>query len=180
MRAGRAGLAAAIVLLLPPPEETPESAPVEVGVPDLGWAVRLDLPGFTVGPLRLRPDGSGVERDAYDDESGLVVSITVERAGPGLDAAACRRRLWLELERSPVTERTDVHRSERFGLQVLEYRVRSYQGFETDQPHLHALMVRDGMRVEIHLSRSHAMPDDAARFDAVLAGLRVGEPAPGG
>lgn len=171
-----AGLLAlfALVSTLPAPPADPPPAPVELTYPGKAWSLVLDLRDFEVGPPRTRSDGTRVSATALHEESGLVVSISLEEATSEGDALAYRARFWKQLKRAGPEGMRRVKRSERGEIALLEYVVPKVQGLELNQKNVHALLARDGVWIDVHLSKVQFETErDAPLFEVVLRSVRL-------
>jgi len=137
------------------------------------WALLVDVPGLVLERGGSRPDGSAVVM-GHSDEAGLVVSIFLEpAAGPG-GPVECRAALFEKALLSP-TEKVAVARSERGNMAIGEYLVPRFEGKEVQQKHVNAYLVRDGVWIDVHLSRLNARPGDDALFGQALGSIRFSD-----
>ena len=113
----------------------------------------------------------------------MVVSAFLEPAQPGWTAVdyrewSCSEKKKLEGPRRTRFCQIDVARAERDGIALLEYKVEVDvpEGAPVDsltQTNRHAFLVRDGVWVDVHLSKMGFEPADAALFDTVLDSIRI-------
>jgi hypothetical protein len=136
-------------------------------------SVLVDLAGFRMFEPRSNADGSATAVVGEDPQGGVVVSIIL-RPAPGVDAAGCRDRDLADL-RKAVPGLTGIATEEVRGQARLRYEVPAGQGAPARQLHAHAFLARDGVCVNLHLSKANPGPDDGARLARILDSLRFGE-----
>lgn len=152
----------------------PAGSTATVGFPGKGWAAAMDLPGFTVEPPRVRPDGRLVSLVAHHEARGLVASLVLSDAGSRRTAAACAEGDWLRLAaflpelagRPPPAGPTPR----------AQYFLRELRGDRVDQQNLSAWWYRDGVCVHGHVSLMGFEPADLPALERVLASVRFDEP----
>lgn len=137
-------------------------------------SVLVDLPGFRMFRPRASAAGDALAVVGEAPASGIVASLILKDA-PGLDARACRDRDLAELRRA-VPGITAVAAADVAGQARLAYEVPAGQGAPAAQRHAHAFLAREGVCVNLHLSKAEPAPGDAERLEAILASLRFDEP----
>jgi hypothetical protein len=155
------------------PDPEAETSPLVVHDPARRVSVLVDLPGFSMFKPRLSEDGTGVVVLGQQAETGIVASVILREA-PGLDARGCRDEALARIRRAlPGIE--DVRTSEADGKAMASYALPELHGQQLRQRHAHAFVARDGVCANLHLSKADPTPEDAARFERMLASLRFGE-----
>jgi hypothetical protein len=164
------GLAGALV-----PDPQAETVPYVARDAAGKVSVLVDLAGFRMFQPQANADGSATAVVGEDPQGGVVVSIIL-RAVSGVDAAGCRGRDLADL-RKAVPGLTGIATEEVRGQARLRYEVPAGQGAPARQLHAHAFLARDGVCVNLHLSKANPGPEDAARLSRILDSLRFGEVA---
>ena len=143
-----------------------------MGLPGSGWAVALELPGFDVLGEQTRSDGQGRRMEAFHPETGVMLSLFVEREPTRRSTEECRDLYWNRTRRSPLPKR-NVRTTERPPLSVMEYLVPSFQGRSLMQQNVNAYYGQDGICVDLHVSKTSYVPADSALFAAILRSVRI-------
>jgi hypothetical protein len=156
------------------PDPATETQPLAVAAPGRRWAVLVDLPGFHMMKPRAGEDGSGLLVLGQEPETGLVASVSLHDAQGAPDATACRERA-LERVRRTAPEPKDVERSDENGAAQVRYRLDELRGKPIPQQHAHAFLARDGLCVDVHVSKADPRPDDTAKIADILATVRFGD-----
>jgi hypothetical protein len=146
---------------------------VTVAFPGKGWAVAVDLPGFEVEPLQVRPDGRLVSVIGHHEETGVVASLVLTEAGTRRTAAACAEGDWLRL--SAFLPEVAGRAPPSGPRPRAEYLVRDLRGKRVDQQNLSAWWYRDGVCVHAHVSLMGFEPGDLPALERVLASVRFDE-----
>jgi hypothetical protein len=154
---------------VPPPR--PRLDPLALRSGSRGWTLQLFLPGFRSGPLERAGDG-GVRVFAADEKSRVVASVSLSPAeGPDSASAACEH--YLALRKDVPYAPSSLKRGPRAGLATVEYLIAEYDGVPVRQKNVFACLSRDGVWMEIHLSKVSYQPEDEALFDRILKTVRV-------
>src|SRR5262245_51729537 len=154
-----------------PPWRTPDGG-ILLASSDGEWALGLSLPGYKLAPLELRNDPPGMKLSATHPKSPASVTVFFERAHEGMTASDYREDYWNRIQKMGVT-RTDIQRSERGDFAILEFLMPSVAGAPLNQRSLNAFLVRDGVWIDVHISKAAYKPEDKAMFDSILDSLRV-------
>lgn len=150
------------------------TVPLRVGWPGRGWAVLVDLPGFQVGQVRR----SVMVKDAVhvigrDEETEIVVSVLLGRADGVGDARGCRDAAMKHLGSSvPELSNLRTGGDPTIGRAAYEVPASATGGLVA---HAHAFLFRDGICVNVHVSKAGPEREDAARMEAILMTVRVAE-----
>lgn len=155
-----------------PPRQTPEGT-VRLPAPGPKWSLAIDLPGFALDPIQIREDPPGTKLSAVNRTAGLILTAFIETAKPGWTAVDARENAWNIMQTASPMERKDVKRSERGDIALLEYSVPRYKGEDLNQRSVNAYMVRDGMWIDVHISKTQYEPNDDALFQKVIGTIRI-------
>jgi hypothetical protein len=145
-------------------------ARVKLTYPGRAWSLIVHLPGFDMQPVGRTMDGVMVE--GTNEKSGLVISVSLEKAPRRGDAVACRKYYWKKTRKSPMPK-TNVVLTERGTMAVVEYLIPSFMELPINQKNFNAYMSHDGVWIDVHLSKVDFRPADAALFEAVLRSVRI-------
>lgn len=149
-----------------------ETVPLRVALPGLSWAVLVDLPGFEMARIF-----AGTSRTLYvygrSPETDVFASVTLAAAGDVRDAVGCRERA-LSRIREAGERLEDLRQVAGGGAAAATYTIQVGAGGETEW-HAHAFRWREGICVNVHVSKLAPVADDAARLDAVLSSVRIAE-----
>jgi hypothetical protein len=156
------------------PDPDADTLPLSVSYPGRPWAVLVDLPGFRMFAPRPAEDGEGVLVLGEDPESGLVASVTMRDAAGAADARACRERTLDRIRRS-APELRELRTSEADGAARATFVLDDLRGRAVRQDHAHLFLHRDGVCVDVQVSKADPEPGDAARMEKVFESVRFGE-----
>jgi hypothetical protein len=156
-------------------EPDPGAGTVPLVVEDPGKRVSalVDLPGFKMFRPRASEDGKGLVVLGQNPETGIVASVIL-RDAPGLDARACRDEALARI-RKATPELTDIATRDAGGVARAAYMLSELNGQPMRQQHAHAFAARNGVCVNLHLSKAEPVAEDRERFEKILASLRFGE-----
>lgn len=140
--------------------------------PGKTWRLTLDLPGYDIGPAELLPEARGVKLAGTNPRTQMIISVFLEKAREGWTAVDHREDYWKRIRKGMRVDREDVQRSERGQMAILEFRVPTIEGAPVHRKSLNAFVVRDGVWIDVHLSKGSFQPDDQVLFDQVLDSLR--------
>lgn len=143
--------------------------------PGKSWRLALDLPGFEVPPIEWRSKTKAVRLLGENHAADVMITVFLERAGLGWSEIDHREEAWRRLQTSVPAERTDVRRSERRGMAILEHTVPVFRDERVPRRHVNAHLVRDGIWIDVHLSKARFKEKDQKLFDAVLDSVRFEE-----
>src|SRR5262249_40086895 len=136
-----------------PPKQSAEGT-VRLRAPGPKWSLAIDLPGFDIEPIQIREDPPGTKLSALNRKTGLIVTAFIEQSKSGWTAVNARENAWTIMQSASPMERKDVQRSERGDMALLEYSVPRYKGEDVNQKSVNAYLVRDGMWVDVHISKT--------------------------
>ena len=144
---------------------------VAVSLTGRDWRLLLDLPGFAFQPVQTFPQQRGVRLFGTNASSGVNVSAILDASAPGRTPVELREHYWSKVQ--PTGSFTDVRRSERDGMALLERTFPGAAGLRIDQRHVNAHLLRDGVWIDVHLSKVHYTPQDDALFEAIIKTIRL-------
>jgi hypothetical protein len=150
------------------------SGAVAVTYPGRGWRLVMDLPGYEMEPARLVDGGRRIRLAGRNPDTGMEVMISLEESPVGQTAADHRDEALKKIrEGRPVKmEVEDIRTSERDGMALLEYRVPSFLGVAVNQKSLSVFLARDGVKMEVRISKANFAPGETAYFERPAASLR--------
>lgn len=157
-------------------EEDPDAAtvPLRVEVRGRPWSVLVDLPGFRMFKPRAADEGVETLVVGHDPETGFVASVILRRADGARDAASCREAD-LSRIRAAHPDLAEVRLSESGGAARARYVKPSVGRAPVSQLHGHAWLLRDGVCVNVHVSKAVPEPGDDEEVEEILASVRYGE-----
>ncbi len=155
------------------PDPDAETEPLSVAYPGRAFTVLVDLPGFEMFQPRPAEDGEGVLVLGRHPQNGLVASVTLRDAHGAEDARACRERI-LERIRKSAPDMKDLVLSDANGGARAAYVLDELRGRTIRQEHAHLFLWREGVCVNVQVSKADPDPEDAGRIDAILTSVRFG------
>jgi len=150
------------------------TVPLRVRVRGKAWTVLVDLPGFRMFKPRAADEGVGVHVLGQHPETEIVVSVTLRAAEGARDAGSCRE-VDLGKVRAAVPGIRDLRVATIGEAARALYLVPDVRGKPVSQAHAHAWLFREGVCVNLHVSKADPAPEDAERLDRILASARFGE-----
>ena len=174
-------LLASLLVTFPAMAQEKPAAPIKLSLPNATW--HLEIPGWAVAVQRdvTRPDGNARSISGKHPSWDVNLSAFLERIPSSANASQCREHYWDKLRRSPV-KREDVKLSERGEMAILEYAVRDLGGFmpealskvhqDFEQRHLNVYLSRDGVCIDVHLSKA-LKRGEGAPFGPIVEAIRL-------
>lgn len=150
-------------------------APITLALPNRGWALEIQAAGFATQRDETREDGNARYFYATNSDSNLNMSVLLEKTPSSQSRTHCRAYYWENLKKRSPLKMDDVRMSDPGHVAVLEYMVKQYQDLQVEQKNLNAYLAKDGVCVDIHLSKVQFRSGEESLFTAVLDGLRVAE-----
>jgi hypothetical protein len=138
---------------------------------DKSWALLIDLPGFVLDEQWPGRNATRRMIRVHDAETRVIVSAFLERNPELASKEQCRDLYWAKLQKSPFAY-SDVAMTSRGSMAIVRAMVAEMQGRSVRQQNVHAHLFRDGVCMEIHLSKVLYEPDDERLFEAVLRTVR--------
>jgi hypothetical protein len=158
--------------LLPAQVSVATMEPVRHNFPGKSWSLLLTLPGFELEPVEVDEDRGHVVLRGSHPATSVVISAWLERAaGPG-GAAHFRAQHVAAHTRGPY-RRTGVKQWERGEMALLEGLVVKHDGLRLQQKNVNAFLARDGIWIDVHLSKLGYEPSEWGPFADILDGIRL-------
>jgi hypothetical protein len=155
-------------------QSAPPSGNWRLQLPDKPWALVIDLPGFVLDEQWPGRNGTRRMIRAHDPDTSVIVSAFLER-NPELTAKEqCRDLYWAKSQKSPNAY-SDVTMPVRGPMAFVRGFVAEAHGRRVRWQNVHAHLFRDGVCMEIHLSKTLYEPDDERLFEAVLRTVRFAD-----
>jgi tetratricopeptide (TPR) repeat protein len=151
-------------------QDTPASAKADVWLAGKAWALELDATGFTTKANEIQADGRRYFL-AENTQTRVVVSVYLEAAKAPVQPGECKRSLEeKEMRNSSLTSdglKGVAHR-ESGEMQILEYTLPELDGVPTSKRNIFGCLIKDGVFVDIHISKIFFKAADQPIFDALL------------
>ncbi|MHC5020623.1 MAG: hypothetical protein ACYTGX_11020, partial [Planctomycetota bacterium] len=154
-----------------------------LGMPGTPWVVRFEwASGVRVTSDRLEQGGTIRRLMSVGDNGRLTLSLLMAPAPAGVTTTAQLRDLeWNRLRLANRFVMQELQTFETAGVAGGHYRVPVLRGLPENRHDHHCWLLHDGVATHAWITKSHAGPNDLARFDAWAKTLRVAaEPAPAG
>src|SRR5262249_38069157 len=144
-----------------------------VSFPNKSLSVEVNSPGFLMRAKGKKPDGR-YYLFANDPRTGVILSVMLEQSQ---QAAAGSCPAYLQQRIQSVSKlgiaATDVKSSESNSLSVVEYLIPTMEGKSVQQKNIVACAAREGVYVDIHLSKSQFQHTDEALLMDVLNQVQI-------
>jgi hypothetical protein len=157
-----------------PPWRTPTGT-YALAFPGKSWRLRIDLPDYEIEPAVLLPKARGVTLAGTNSKTGMIISVFLEESRQGWTAVQYREDYWKRIRKGMRLDREDIKRSERGAMAILEFRVPIIERRAIHQKNLNAFLVRDGVWVDVHLSKVNYQAAEQELFERVLSSLHFEE-----
>lgn len=131
----------------------------------------MTLPGFTTKTVETKPDGRRY-MVAENENTKVVLSVTLEETKPGAPASSCRQSLEAKAKHPPVKIQ-DVRFSHSDDFEVMRYRVAEFKGQRVDQESLFACEFYDNTYIDVHVSKVSYVATDDSLFADVLTSMHI-------
>jgi hypothetical protein len=144
-----------------------------VAFPNKTLSVEVNSPGFLMRAKGKKPDGR-YYLFANDPRTGVILSVMLEQS-PQADTGSCPAYLQQRIQSVAKLGivATDVKSSESNSLSLVEYTIPSMEGKAVQQKNVVACAARDGVYVDIHLSKSQFQQTDEALLMDVLNQIQI-------
>jgi tetratricopeptide (TPR) repeat protein len=149
--------------------QTPLSG--RLSLPGKDWGVVLTLPGFVTKSVETKPDGRRYLL-AENENTKVVVSVTLEGTKSGTQASACRQSLE-EKTKNPPFKIQDVRYSRSGEVDVMRYMVAKFDGQAVNQESLFACQFYDNTYIDLHVSQVNYVTTDEPLFADVLTSMHI-------
>jgi hypothetical protein len=156
-----------------PPIPSGAHDPLRVGIPGKPWRLVLDLPGHRMAPPRLEEDGSFLVTLGEYGDTGIAVSVVLERLAEPRSARDCREHYRrLTRRRSPVT-RAGLEALPHPEATVVRYTMEGSQDGAFHQKHVNAYLRHDGYCIDVHLSKEAGPIKDERLLEEAVRTIRL-------
>lgn len=147
-----------------------------ISFPTKTWTVEVNSPGFLMRAKGKKPDGR-YYLFANDPRTGVILSVMLEQSQQA-DANSCPAYLQQRIQSVSKLGivATDVKSSESNSLALVEYTIPTMEGKSVQQKNIVACAARDGVFVDIHLSKSQFQQSDEALLMDVLNQVQISNP----
>lgn len=154
------------------PDEVALRQSYEIQLPAQEWDVVLDIPGYIVLVEEMRPDQQGRMMRAANEQTGMILSLFLERERQSMSAQACRDHYWTKTLQSPLPK-TAIRSWDTDTMALGEYMVEWMTGQRVMQKNVNAYMGVGTVCVDLHLSKVQYTDQDESLFSSVLKGVRI-------
>jgi tetratricopeptide (TPR) repeat protein len=136
--------------------------------------LEIQTDGFVLQKSEIANDGFGTMMMASNPNSGLIVSVFLEKAPHKGDSREARKYYFGKPEKSGLPKQ-EVKLSDFGDLPIAEYRVKEFQGVRIDQKSVNAYLAKGDVWIDVHISKVQFTPTDQPLFDAMLKSIRIDE-----
>ncbi len=151
-------------------QDAPVSPKSDVWLPAKPWALELDTAGFTTRANEVQPDGRRYFL-AENTKTRIVVSVFLEAAKAAVQPGECKHSLEEKLKRNSSLASgslKSVAYRESGEMQILEFTLPELDGAPTNQKNIFGCLSKDGVFVDIHISKVFFKAADQPLLDALL------------
>jgi hypothetical protein len=141
--------------------------------PGKGWSLLIDLPEFKILEKETRRDKSETMILASNRKTDLVVSVFLESDPEFTSKEQCKDHYWGLASQSPLPKSQVEHVSTE-SMAIVRFLVKEHEGIP-NQKHTNAYMYRDGVCIDVHLSKAPYAERDSALFATVLQSIRYSD-----
>jgi hypothetical protein len=149
----------------------------KIEIPEKTWSLEVSLPGFFVTRNAASRDNQSGRLDAEIESEGYMLTIMWVKTDEKGTSKDLRDLASNNLKQSPVEKDGFAH-SEYKDFPMLEYLVKEFRGIKLDQKHHNAYIAKDGVWIDIHLSKVKYKPGDEKRFYALLDSVKFADAKP--
>lgn len=168
-----------------------DAAPIRLTLPNHNWELEITAKGFVTKIDQTTADGKGRRFLATNNETGLTLSAFLEKNREkdpwGQSGKQCRDYYWEKLRTSPQ-KREQLNRSDDGEKALLGYTInasaeslppeimkRLPPGLSLHQRNLNVYLARDGVCIDVHLSRMLSKPGEEPQFDDIVKSIRFAD-----
>ena len=149
-----------------------DDSTISLSLPDLQWALELNLPGFDIKQKEVASRGNAARFHAENQKTGVIVSAFLEKAPRNGTSIDCRDFYWARAQKSPF-KKDEIKQYEMKNMALIEYIVREYQGMRFNQKNINAYLAEDNYWIDIHLSKGNYQPEDDKLFESILETISI-------
>jgi len=139
---------------------------------DSKGAVSIVLGQFRLTQADIQPDDNALRIAAADQPRGMYLSLMLKKAPRAGTSAEVRNEWWDKRRPSPF-QLTDVKKSDRGSLALVDYIIPEYQGQAVQQKNVHAFFAAGEVWGELHISKVEFKSGDEKLFDSVLETVKL-------
>ncbi len=147
---------------------------LQVKFPGKRWGVVVNSPGFTVQTNSKQQDGRQY-LVAVNDESGMYLSVILERTRKKADPGICPAYVRERVESFAGLGLQDVKYSSTSTMAIAEYIVPDLAGYKLQQKHLLACAAREDIYIDIHLSKGQFKAEEEQLFTSLIEAVKIEE-----
>ncbi len=141
-------------------------------LPGRGWALEVDLPGFTIDQEEIQPRAEGMRMLGHKGGTGMTVSMFLEQRPRPVTSQSCRDVYWTTGKNSP-SKKTNLELSDPGPMSMIKWLTPDHQGIAVNQQHMFGFLGRENICAEIHLSKVNFQPGEEQLFGEVLRSVRM-------
>jgi tetratricopeptide (TPR) repeat protein len=175
MRKIAAAILLAVTALAAAGGEEKAAAPeglLHLALPGRTWALDIALGGFAMEESQMARDGGSLSIMANNKATGVRISVFLEKAAKEGDSKACRNYYWQGAEDGTGKDGRTIKFSERGETAIVESQLGSG---DSVWKNTNAYLSRDGIWIDIHMSKFGYKAEDAKSFDAVLDTVKIND-----
>jgi tetratricopeptide (TPR) repeat protein len=158
----------------PVTQASPATATSDVWLPGKTWALELDGAGFTTRDNEIQADGRRYFL-AENATTRMVVSVFLEAVKVPAQPEDCKHSLEEKAKSNAALASAKLKRIEYRAsgdLQILEFTLPQFDGVPKNQKNIFGCLIKDGVFVDIHISKLFSKSGDQPLFDALLQSIR--------
>jgi len=140
---------------------------LQLSLPGKTWALEVDINGFKVKTNEIKPDGQAREFFAENNDTGIIMSISLEKATLEGNHLKCREFYWNKAKETPF-KKDDIQMREAGEMAIVEYLIKEFREMEVNQKNLNAYLAKDDIWIDMHLSKVDFKPGDEHLFESIL------------
>jgi tetratricopeptide (TPR) repeat protein len=147
----------------------------DVWLPGKAWALQLDGTGFTTRDNEIQPDGRRYFL-AVNAKTRIVVSVFLEASKEPAQTGECKHSLEEKAKSNASLASArlrGVEYRDSGELQILEFVLPEFDGVPKNQKNVFGCLIKDGVFVDIHISKLFFKTSDQALFDALLQSIHI-------
>ena len=143
-----------------------------VKLPGKSWSVSISIPGFKVVRDEAREDGGMTVMMATNDETGVNVSMFLEREKDLPASVECRARYFDRALGTP-SRKSAVKRWETESFALGQYLIAEAEGIKFRQMHVNAYRGIEDVCLDIHLSKVRFEESERGLFETLIDSVEV-------
>jgi hypothetical protein len=149
----------------------------KISIPEKSWSLEVNLPDFAVTRNAVSSDNQGGRLDAAIESAGYMLTIMWVKT-PEKGTSKDLRDLASNSLKQNQIEKDGFAHSDYKEFPMLEYLVKDFRGIKLNQKHYNAYIAKDGVWIDIHLSKADFKAGDEKRFFALLDSVKFVEAKP--